>query len=132
MDSRLSLSIESLSATLFSMELDLTVTIFSDVSWNHKSTLACVITKEKRKTRGSICLTLSLVAKLSLGVSSDWEPVAHTVGPKEDACSSATLFSVRCLVTMSWWSEPTMKSGYYFKNRRSQHKRKPHNCEKRY
>lgn len=69
---------------------------------------ACVIIKE-RKSDGSKCLTLSLVAKLSLGVSSDCEPVAHTAGPKEDACSSATLFSVRCLVTMSWWSKPTMR-----------------------
>lgn len=47
-------------------------------------------------------LTASLVARLSLGVSSDWEPAAHPTGPKGGNWSSAALFSVRCLVTMSW------------------------------
>lgn len=53
--------------------------------------------------RISVCLTPSLVARLSLGVSSDWEPAAQAMGPRE-AWSSAALFSVRCLVSMSWRS----------------------------
>lgn len=52
----------------------------------------------------SVCLTPSLVARLSLGVSSDWEPAAQATGPRVEAWSSAALFSVRCLVTMSWRS----------------------------
>lgn len=50
----------------------------------------------------NVFLTASLVARLSLGVSSDWEPAAHTTGPRGGNWSSAALFSARCLVTMSW------------------------------
>lgn len=50
----------------------------------------------------NVPLTASLVARLSLGVSSDWEPAAHATGPSGGNWSSAALFSARCLVTMSW------------------------------
>lgn len=49
----------------------------------------------------NVFLTASLVARLSLGVSSDWEPAAHATGPRGGNWSSAALFSARCLVTMS-------------------------------
>lgn len=46
-------------------------------------------------------LTASLLARLSLGVSSDWESAAQTAGLRRGSCSSAAFFSVRCLVTSS-------------------------------
>lgn len=49
----------------------------------------------------NVFLTASLLAKLSLGVSSDWESAAQATGLGGGRCSSAALFSVRCLVTMS-------------------------------
>jgi len=60
--------------------------------------------KCKNATLGSNngTLTASLVPKLSLGVSSDWEPAGHTTEPRGGNWSSAALFSARCLVTMSW------------------------------
>lgn len=50
---------------------------------------------------GGALLTASLVARLSLGVSSDCEPAAQPVAPSRGSWSLAPLFSVRCLVTMS-------------------------------
>lgn len=53
--------------------------------------------------RAAALLTASLVARLSLGVSSDCEPAAQPAAPRGGSSwSSAPLFSVRCLVTMSW------------------------------
>lgn len=46
-------------------------------------------------------LTASLLARLSLGVSSDWESAAQATGLRRGKCSSAAFFSVRCLVTSS-------------------------------
>lgn len=49
----------------------------------------------------NVLLTASLLAKLSLGVSSDWESAAQAAGLRGAKWSSAAFFSVRCLVTMS-------------------------------
>lgn len=49
----------------------------------------------------NVFLTASLLAKLSLGVSSDWESAAQATGLRGGKWSSAAFFSVRCLVTMS-------------------------------
>lgn len=48
-----------------------------------------------------VLLTASLLAKLSLGVSSDWESAAQATGLRGAKWPSAAFFSVRCLVTMS-------------------------------
>lgn len=48
-----------------------------------------------------VLLTASLLAKLSLGVSSDWESAAQATGLRRGKSSSAAFFSVRCLVTSS-------------------------------
>lgn len=48
-----------------------------------------------------VFLTTSLLVKLSLGVSSNWESAAQATGLRGGKWSSAAFFSVRCLVTMS-------------------------------
>ena len=67
--------------------------------------------KAERKVKDKWNPTASLVARLSLGVSSDWEPPAQAAGPRDEAWSLAVLFSVRCLVTMSWRTGHTGTGG---------------------